>query len=57
MKKKLSFRIVTAIVLCSVLVSSIVGVISIIQSTNIIKSEAKDKLLNIASSRGNECCS
>lgn len=54
MKKKLSFRIVTAIVLCSVLVSSIVGVISIIQSTNIIKSEAKDKLLNIASSRGNE---
>ncbi len=43
-----------AIVFCSVLVSSIVGIISIIQSTRIVKSEAKDKLLNIASSRGNE---
>lgn len=54
MKKKLSFRIVAAIVFCSVLVSSIVGVISIFQSISIIKSEAKDKLLYIASSRGNE---
>lgn len=54
MNKKLSLRIIAAIVFCSILVSSIVGIISIIQSTSIIKSEAKDKLLYLASSRGNE---
>lgn len=52
--KKLSSRIVIAILLCSVLISAIVGVTSIVKSSSIIKSEARDKLLNIASSRANE---
>lgn len=52
--KKLSTKIVTAIVFCSILISSIIGATSIVKSTSIIKSEAKDKLLNIALSRGNE---
>lgn len=52
--KKLSTKIVFAIVLCLVIISSIVGITSIAKSSSIIKSEAKDKLLNIASSRGNE---
>jgi methyl-accepting chemotaxis protein len=52
--KKLSTRIVTAILLCSVVISSIVGVASIMECSSIIKSEVKDKLLNIAASRANE---
>jgi len=52
--KKLSTRIVTSIVICSILISSIVGIISIMESSSIIKKEAKGKLLNIASSRANE---
>lgn len=52
--KKLSTRIVTSIVICSILISSIVGIISMIRSSSVIKNEAKEKLLNIASSRGNE---
>lgn len=52
--KKVSTKIVSAIVLCLVIISSIVGITSIVKSSSIIKSEAKDKLLNIASSRGNQ---
>lgn len=54
MKNKISTKIVIAIVSCSILVSAIVGITSIVKSTSIIKQEATDKLLNIASSRGNE---
>ena len=54
MKNKISTKIVIAIVSCSILVSAIVGITSIVKSTSIIKQEAKEKLLNIASSRGNE---
>ena len=54
MKIKISIKIAAAIVMCSVLVSATVGIISIVSSTSIIKAEAKDKMLNIASSRGNE---
>lgn len=52
--KKLSNRIVGAIVLCSILMSSVVGIISIAKCSITIKNEVKDKLLNIASSRANE---
>lgn len=52
--KKLSTRIVTAILLCSVLISATVGFTSIVKSSSIIKNEAKERLLNIASSIGNE---
>ena len=52
--KKLSSRIVIAVLLCSVLVSATIGFTSIIKSSSIIKNEAKERLLNIASSRGNE---
>lgn len=52
--KKISTKIVIAIIICSVLTASIVGVTSIVKATNIIKSEAKDKLLNLVSSKGNE---
>ena len=52
--KKLSSKIVTAILLCSVLISAIVGITSILKSSSVIEREAKDKLLNLASSRGNE---
>ncbi|WP_052085597.1 methyl-accepting chemotaxis protein [Clostridium sp. HMP27] len=52
--KKLSTKIVTSIVICSILISSIVGIISMIRASSVIKNEAKEKLLNIASSRGNE---
>jgi methyl-accepting chemotaxis protein len=52
--KKLSTRIVTAILLCSILISATVGITSIVKSSSIIKNEAKERLLNIASSRGNE---
>lgn len=52
--KRLSTRIIMAIVICSILISSIVGTTSIVKSSSIIKSEAEDKLLNIASSKGNE---
>ena len=54
MKNRISSKIVIAIVSCSILVSSIVGITSIIRSTSIIKQEATEKILNIASSRGNE---
>jgi len=54
MKNKISTKIIIAIVSCSVLVSAIVGITSIIKATNIIKQEVTEKLLNIASSRGNE---
>jgi methyl-accepting chemotaxis protein len=53
-KNKISTKIVIAIVSCSILVSAIVGITSIVKSTNIIRQEATEKLLNIASSRGNE---
>ena len=53
-KNKISTKIVIAIVSCSILVSAIVGITSIVRSTSIIKQEATEKLLNIASSRGNE---
>lgn len=52
--KKLSTRIVTAILLCSILISSAVGFTSIARSSSIIKNEAKERLLNIAEGRGNE---
>lgn len=52
--KKISIKIVIAIIICSVLTASIVGVTSIIKTTSIIKIEAKDKLLNLVSSKGNE---
>jgi methyl-accepting chemotaxis protein len=52
--KKISTRIVTGILLCSVLISGIVGITSIVQSSSNIKSEVEDKLLNIAANRGNE---
>jgi len=51
---KISTKITTAIAICLVLVASIVGVTGTIGATSIIKMEAKDKLLNMASSRGNE---
>ncbi|MBU3129406.1 methyl-accepting chemotaxis protein [Clostridium tagluense] len=54
MKNKISTKIIIAIVSCSILVSAMVGITSILKSTSIIKQEATDKLLNIASSRGNE---
>ncbi|MCB2296514.1 methyl-accepting chemotaxis protein [Clostridium tagluense] len=54
MKNKISTKIIIAIVSCSILVSAMVGITSILKSTSIIKKEATDKLLNIASSRGNE---
>ena len=54
LKKKISTKIVVAIVSCSILVSALVGVTSIVKSTSIIKQEATENLLNIASSRGNE---
>ncbi|MBZ9622033.1 methyl-accepting chemotaxis protein [Clostridium sp. FP2] len=54
MKNKISSKIIIAIVSCSILVSAIVGITSIVKSTSIIKQEATEKLLNIASSRGNE---
>lgn len=54
MKTKISTKIVIAIVSCSILVSAIVGITSIIKSTSIIKQETTERLLNIASSRGNE---
>ncbi|MBU3199907.1 methyl-accepting chemotaxis protein [Clostridium estertheticum] len=54
MKKKISTKIVIAIVSCSILVSTLVGIASIVKSTSIIKKEATENLLNIASSRGNE---
>lgn len=54
MKNKISTKIVIAIVSCSVLISAIIGVTSIVKSTSIIKQEATERLLNIASSRGNE---
>lgn len=54
MKSKISTKIIIAIVSCSILVSAIVGITSIVKSTSIIKQEAAEKLLSIASSRGNE---
>ncbi|MBW9157669.1 methyl-accepting chemotaxis protein [Clostridium tagluense] len=54
MKNKISTKIVIAIVSCSILVSAIVGITSIFKSTSIIKHEATEKLLDIASSKGNE---
>ncbi|GCD09884.1 methyl-accepting chemotaxis protein [Clostridium tagluense] len=54
MKNKISTKIIIAIVSCSILVSAMVGITSILKSTSIIKQEATDKLSNIASSRGNE---
>ncbi|MBZ9634379.1 methyl-accepting chemotaxis protein [Clostridium sp. FP1] len=54
MKNKISAKIIIAIVSCSILVSAMVGITSILKSTSIIKQEATDKLSNIASSRGNE---
>ncbi|MGH4123662.1 MAG: methyl-accepting chemotaxis protein [Clostridium sp.] len=54
MRKKISTKIIIAIVSCSILVSALVGITSILKSTSIIKQEATDKLKNIASSRGNE---
>lgn len=54
MKSKISTKIIIAIVGCSILVSAIVGIASIVKSTSIIKKEATEKLLSIASSRGNE---
>ncbi|MBU3114118.1 PDC sensor domain-containing protein [Clostridium lacusfryxellense] len=54
MKHKISTKIVIAIVGCSILVSALVGIASIVKSTSIIKQEATENLLNIASSRGNE---
>jgi len=53
-KNKISNKIIIAIVSCSILISAIVGITSILKSTDIIKQEASDKLLNIASSKGNE---
>ncbi|OAA83048.1 methyl-accepting chemotaxis protein [Clostridium ljungdahlii] len=54
MKNKIITKIVSTIVVCFILVAIIVGGVSIIKSTQVIKSEAIDKLLNIASSKGNE---
>lgn len=52
--KKLSSKIIFAILFCSVLISANVGITSILKSSSIIEEEAKEKLLNIASSTGNE---
>ncbi|MGH4124605.1 MAG: methyl-accepting chemotaxis protein [Clostridium sp.] len=54
MKNKISTKIIIAIVSCSILVSAIVGITSIAKSTSIVKQEATEKLINLASSRGNE---
>ena len=54
MKNKISTKIIMAIVSCSVLVSAIVGIANSMKSSSIIKAEANDTLLNLASSRGNE---
>ncbi|MGV8979658.1 methyl-accepting chemotaxis protein [Clostridium sp.] len=54
MKTKISTKIIIAIVSCSILVSAIVGITSIVKSTSIIKQETTGRLLNIASSSGNE---
>jgi methyl-accepting chemotaxis protein len=54
MKNKISTKIIIAIVSCSFFVSAIVGIASIVKSASIIKQEAKEKLLSIAASRGNE---
>lgn len=54
LKNRLSTKIIVSIVSCSILVSAIVGITSIVKSQNIIKQEATENLLNIASSRGNQ---
>lgn len=54
LKNKLSTKIIVVIVSCSILVSAIVGITSIVESKSIIKQEATDNLINIVSSRGNQ---
>ncbi|MGF7059418.1 methyl-accepting chemotaxis protein [Brassicibacter mesophilus] len=48
--KKINVKIITAILVCSLSLSLIIGVLSIKQSTNAIKKEANDKLLYMSES-------
>lgn len=54
MKNKIITKIVSVIIICSILTATIVGVTSIEKAAAIIKSESIDKLLNMVSSKGNE---
>lgn len=54
MKNRISTKIITCVVLCSILISAVVGITGIKISTSVIKNEAYDKISNIAKSRGNE---
>lgn len=46
--KKISFRIITAIISCSVIISLLVGMTSIIRSNSVVTDEAKEKLMFLA---------
>lgn len=54
LKNRISTKIIACVVLCSILISAVVGITGIEISTNVIKNEAYDKISNIAKSRGNE---
>lgn len=54
MKRKISTKFIAVIVACSVLVSAIIGIASVVESTNVIKNEADSNVANLASSKGNE---
>ena len=54
MRGKISTKIMVSIALCSVLVSSTVGIVGFKGSANIIETEAKNGVLNLVQSKGNE---
>lgn len=54
MGKKISNKIILCVVTCSVLISAVVGITAIKESTIVIKDEAYGKILSIAESKGNK---
>lgn len=54
MKFKIGTKIIITIVVCCILIATIVGTTCIVKSIGVIKDEAKGKIMNIASSKGNE---
>jgi len=54
MRLRIDTKIIIAILFCSILLSVVIGTSTILRSTEIIKNEVKDKILQIALSRGNE---
>lgn len=54
MKNKISTTIIIAIVSCSIIMSALVGILSIVKCTNIVKIQKRENLSNIVLSKGNE---